>query len=264
MLRAVLRVGAHVGFEISGGNGIGTISNRSLDFSAGAGVAASIFVDVADFVTSVSVENDTCELKVEESYSLAIGAVAGASVALQTHTWGPTPNTTTAIFYTTLGATCMKQSATAPTTTEIDFETTAGVEKRDLITTVLTTVETYSGIECRSQGLVNCPVSLQHTTKHSSTRTTIMSVSEDETATFPASTQTTVLKTSGFGSNAKSLLRTSGSPTSYEPPPPTSTSKSNPFESQSHDNTHTKHIALGVGLGLGIPIIAITIAGISM
>ena len=86
---ALLRLGLQAGLDIGappvtiGGLSFGT-------FSSGAEVG--IWLNLAEFITNVTVapEGDAsgCELLVEEVYSFAIGAQAGAALAILDHAWG--------------------------------------------------------------------------------------------------------------------------------------------------------------------------------
>lgn len=246
-LQAILRIGAYLGSEVSV---LGT------KLTASAGVTAGIFADIADFSTAITMGNGTCEVFVEETYQLAVGAAAGASVALLDTTWGPTPNKTTALFSTTLGTAC-GHLTTSPATTSTALRPRAGYAKRDLLTTTLSTVETYTGVACRSAGLVNCPVSLQSTTKQSTTKFLTTAISDGETASFPTSTPTSVsISPVAFGSNAASLCHNSGTPVPC-------TSKSDKSKDDGNEDAK-KRIITGVTIGLGVPVLLGAIVGFCM
>jgi hypothetical protein len=116
-------------------------------------------LNLAEFVTNVAVAPKGgaggYELLVEEVYSIAIGAQTSTTLAILNHTWGPTLNTSTALFYTTLASVCAV-SAT-PTTVAV----TARAAKASGLTTItLITEITYTGTACGSIGLLNCRLSL--------------------------------------------------------------------------------------------------------
>lgn len=267
--RAVLRVGVRAGFELEPPGP--AILGQSL-ISASAGLEVGVFANVAELVTNVTVsvndDDEDCRLRVEETYQLALGARAGASVGVQGHTWGPSPETEIPIFYTTLDEGCaMKKSArtaSAPSavTTANKFKARAD-EEDDWTTTTLTTKVVYEGVACASQGLVYCPASLQRTSKFVTTKTLITSVPSGVRATFPENVAATVANAIPFGAGAQLLLATSGSPVSYIPPPPSSTSHDDEpdFVDQATGGVPNR-IILGVSIGLGVPILIAAVAAI--
>jgi Flp pilus assembly protein TadG len=209
VLTAILRIGARAGFNVG---------SPELDFSSGAEVG--VWANIAEFITNVTAGTGSCEILVEEVYSMAIGAQAGATLAIADHTWGPTPNTSTVVFYTTLASVCAGNN-TAATSSGAALTARAaaatGLTSTSLTTTTLSTKVTYTGIACLSTGLVNCPVSLQTTSKYTTTKTLITSVPSGSKATFPATTVNSVANTIAFGTNVKALESSSGIPTSYVP-----------------------------------------------
>ncbi|KAK6838094.1 hypothetical protein PG987_006375 [Apiospora arundinis] len=231
---------------------------------ASAGIEVGVFAHVAEFVTNVTVpssnpdrkDHGDCALRVMESYQLAIGAAAGATVAIAGEKWGPVPQTVVPIFYTTLAGACAASHAAQPTTTTVTTTAAAAVvppvaprQKTgdgDLKTTTLTTKVVFTGVACRSPGLVNCPVSLQKTTKATSTRTLVTAVPPGVKATFPPTTHASVATTVNFGSRAKKLYETTGSPSSFVPQPTSSTDKV-------VDAVHgvDKRVIVGVSVGVG-------------
>ncbi|OTB02076.1 hypothetical protein M426DRAFT_62913 [Hypoxylon sp. CI-4A] len=269
LLKGVLRIGIKAGFELETPG----VAIPSLSFStkASAGVGVSVWADLAEFATNITVapegDEDDCALKVEQTYQFGLGAAAGATLALAGETWGPAPATNIPIFYTTLVDICAIQGRTQTTTAA-----TAAITARDdedLTTTTLTKEVTFTGTGCLTTGLVNCPESSQTTTKVTSTLTHITAVSSDEEATFPETTGTTVAAPVSFGSNVKSIEATTGSPVSYTPPPPptaSSTSSGDASVSSDHPLGEVggvdKRIIIGVSVGVGVPVIAALIAGI--
>lgn len=165
---------------------------------------------------------------------------------------------------------CAIQGRTQTTTASTAAITARADE--DLTTTTLTKKVTYSGIGCQTTGFVNCPESLQTTTKVTSTLTLITAVPSGSEATFPETTGTTVASAVPFGTNRKSIDATTGAPASYVPPPPPTSSaevggiggiggaSSEGLPDQVH-GVDTR-IIIGVSVGLGVPVIAAIIAGI--
>lgn len=166
MLSAVLQIGAHVGIGIASPD---LVVKGALEFEAGLG--AGVFANVAELVTNVTFSDDSedeCEMRVEELYVFAVGAAAGASVRLDETVWGPNPQTKVPVFETKFTEVCASSRLATPTISQTPDITAADV-KRQLEPTVVSTEVTYTGVACRSQGIANCPVSLQSTTKYTST-----------------------------------------------------------------------------------------------
>ncbi|KAH7122187.1 hypothetical protein B0J13DRAFT_648409 [Dactylonectria estremocensis] len=284
VFKAILRLGIQAGFEISSPEvSLGAISVAD----ASVGVEVGVYAHVAEFITNVTAsfdEDSECALLVEESYQLALGAMAGASIAVGEHTWGPVPETQVPIFYTTLASACAIQGRATAASSSVITATTGAVKAREddeddeedgMTTTTISTEAVYVGVACISEGLVNCPVSLQTTTKFTTTRTLVTVIPTDSEASFPESTHTSVVSTIPFGSGANALLVTSGSPVSYVPPPTSTTSSasSESSESSSDDeddsitadikNTSVSNrVIIGVSVGLGIPALVGAIAAI--
>ncbi|KAH8734379.1 hypothetical protein BGZ61DRAFT_442472 [Ilyonectria robusta] len=278
VFKAILRLGVQAGFEITSPE----ISVASVSVAdASVGVEVGVYANVAEFITNVTAsfdEDSDCMLQVEESYQLALGAMAGASVAIGDNTWGPVPETQVPIYYTTLASACAIQRRTTATSSSITSATSEAIKVRDdgdddgMTTTTISTKVVYVGVGCVSEGLVNCPASLQTTTKFTTTKTLVTVIPTDSDASFPESTQTTALGTVPFGSGAQKLLVTSGSPVSYVPPPPPTTSSTSSASSGSgkdqdsiadgKDGGVPKRIVVGVSVGLGVPALVGVIAAI--
>lgn len=281
VFKAILRLGVQAGFEITSPE----ISVASVSVAdASVGVEVGVYAHVAEFITNVTAsfdEHSDCMLQVEESYQLALGAMAGASVAIDDYTWGPVPETQVPIYYTTLASACAIQGRAAATSSSITSATSEAIKARDdddddgMTTTTISTKVVYVGVTCMSEGLVNCPVSLQTTTKFTTTKTLVTVIPTDSDASFPESTQTVAVSTVPFGSGAQKLLVTSGSPVSYVPPPPPTTSSTssassgsskdqdeNPSIADSKDGGVPKRIIIGVSVGLGVPALIGVIAAI--
>jgi hypothetical protein len=249
-LKAVLRVGIHAGIAFQ----TPSINLFGHTFSFGSGIEAGVFANVAEFVTNVTTaaggSSGNCELQVVEYYEFAVGAAAGATVSVGTRKWGPSPNTTIAIFHTTLADACAIRGTSTPTASA-----TAAPAASHLTTTTITTKAVYAGQACLSSGMINCPVSLQTTTIYHTTLTLTTAVPSGVSATFPPTTFASVASTIPFGSNAKSMYITSGAPTSYVP-------GAADFLDRKTGGVSNK-VILGVSLGIGIPfVIALNAAGL--
>ena len=256
MLTALLRVGVHAGFHVATPSDLTIPGIKIGDVSAG--VEVGVWIDVAEFVTNVTEtpKGDTsgCELRVVEAYSLALGANAGATVSVGLHHWGPAPSTRIPIFYTTLTDAC----AISKTATTVGTTATAigAVERRDASST--TSTVTYTATSCMTTGLVDCPASLQSTSMYS----TVTSVLKSEAASTP-STQVTVTRTVAFGTNAKAMTSSDGTPVSYIPPPASTSSHGHGIDSSGDDNKggHHRKVVIGICVGLVMPILIAIIAG---
>lgn len=248
-----------------------------IDVSAGA--EAMVYADLAEFTTNITAvpegDDSDCQIRVQQAYQLALGAAAGATLAVGPETWGPDPSTKVPIFYTTLADVCATSvSKTASTSLVTPTASTPLVSARaddGMTTTTLSEEVIFTGLVCLQTGLAECPLSLRSTTKVISTRTLVTAVPSGLEATFPATTQDAVLKTIPFAKNVEVVSATTGSPVSYVPPPPPTSSSSS--SSSSGDGSGRggsgnneggggggsgKNLALIIGLsvGLGVPFLA--------
>lgn len=286
-LDATLRLGVTAGLNMS--EDLGDI------IKLGAGASAVVYADLAHFNTNITLpesteltsrdddDGDDCLMPIIESYEIGVGAEAGAFVQFNNDSWGPTPNTSIQIFYTTLFSACavMPASATATPTTSATIaarETApAMLAERDanLTTTAVSTTFTVTNVLCRYAGLRNCPASLQSTVQVTSTSTAIATVSDGQAATFPATTSAGSPSTVAFGKGVQKVKASSGSPVSYVPPATTSSSSSgssstggvsggigdakNDYNGLSEKN---KKLVIGLCAGLGGALLVATAAGI--
>ncbi|KAF3911476.1 hypothetical protein ABW20_dc0106242 [Dactylellina cionopaga] len=257
-LKAIIRVKVRAGYEISTPPVLilGQDITDVLNLKASSGIEVSVWADIAELATSVTVfpagDENGCKLRVEEWYQCAVGAAAGATVALAGHVWGPTPETSIPIWGTTLTQCAIEASSTS----------SSSADGSGLTTTTLSKNVTYRAIECLSTGLVDCPVSLQSTTKVVTNTTLVTAVPSGVRATFPTTTESTVGETIAFGTGAQALFATSGPPTAFTPTPSAGGSGSTgggSGDSGSNDNKNRK-IILGVCIGLGVPILLVIIA----
>jgi hypothetical protein len=216
---------------------------------------------------------------VVEEYTLLVGANAGATVAFDTHTWGPTPHTQVPLWYTTLANVCagggsstVVGSAAATSSGNGAAATSSGsaatsskggffagisslVPRQALTTTTTQTTETYTATGCLSTGLVNCPASLQSISVNKVTKTLTTSVPSGSTASWAATTQNTV-SIIAFGNNAHAINPSSGTPTSYVPGP---TSGITSIVDGKTGGVSNK-IIIGVVVGVGLPLLLASIA----
>ncbi|KAI0458224.1 hypothetical protein F5B21DRAFT_460250 [Xylaria acuta] len=273
VLTARLRVGMHAG-----------ISQEFDQFSGfipvSTGTEVVVYADLAEFTTNITAvpegDDNDCQLRVQQVYQLALGAAAGATLAIGPQTWGPDPSTKIPIFYTTLADECAesvtKTASTAAVTTPTSI--VAARADKNVTTTTLTDEATFTGLVCVSTGLSECPASLQSTTKVTSTRTLVVTVPSGSEATFPATTQNRIPETIPFSKNLKSVAATTGSPISYVPPPPPPPSSTattadsggqgdkpngEPPAGKAGVNTP---LIIGLTVGLGVPFLAIVVGGI--
>lgn len=276
-LKAILRIGMHAGFELSSEHLIPTaaVPKRFEPLTElKMGMEVGVFATVAEFLTNITAgaqlaAEEKCALKIVQEYTMALGAAAGATVAVADHTWGPQPNTTIPVFYTTLANICAK-TTTPPTATT----TTASMAARqdpNLDTQTISTAVLYTGIACASPELQNnCPASLQSTTILTTTKTLVTAVPKGEKATFPPSTALSVTSTIPFGKEVNKLTATSGVPVSYvpppPPPPPETTVKNEGGDKgdigdqitdvwNSETGGVSNKLIIGLSVGLGVPIV---------
>ncbi|KAH7135450.1 hypothetical protein B0J11DRAFT_564785 [Dendryphion nanum] len=263
---AILRIGVHAGFKL--------VTPTLPDIPAinevqvGGGIEVGVYANVAEFTTNVTyVPNDKeCELKVVQSYQLALGAVAGATVQIGGNTWGPVPETSIPIWYTQLRSLCAMKTKAAPNPTITARNIRARQE--GFTTTTRVTKVTYTGVSCSSQGIVNCPASLQITSQSTETKTLTASVRSGEKVTWAQATVNAVATTVAFGSNAQSISATTGKPVSYIPPPPSpsttvrSKSSAGVIVVEGQVGGVSKKVIVGVSVGVGVPVLIALAAGI--
>jgi hypothetical protein len=275
LLNAVLRLSMRSGLTLKTPSFLAEISDRIP--SAGGGIEASVFAHLAELNTNITVPaltgDDDCLLRVDEEFRIEIGAAAGASVFLGDRSWGPTPSTQTPLFYTTIADKC----ALAPS----DIATIEGRQNddEDLSTTSTVTKKTYTGVQCLSTGLVECPASLQSVHKFTVTETLSSAVPTGVLVDWDSSVGAAALSVLKFGSDVRSLLKTSGPVLSFIPPPePTSSgdgiSFPNPTEVvddvvrtfgevlEGSTGGVSNKIIIGVSVGVGVPLVIGSIVGI--
>ncbi|KAF2477230.1 uncharacterized protein BDR25DRAFT_371252 [Lindgomyces ingoldianus] len=265
VLTATLRISAHAGISLD-------TPKFAILPSISGGIEVAVFANMAKFVTNVTTDTtgkEDCPLKVVEYYEFAIGANAGATVAVGDETWGPQPATTIPVFYTTLADACAIKGKSTPTPTVTPRALLDG--RADMKTTTISTELIFTGASCISSGLAICPASLQTTTQYTSTSTLVTVVPSGAVPSFPASTFDSVMRTVEFGAKASRIEGISGSPTSYVPPSSTSPSinSSNTSLSTSSPTSNTDRklggvsnkVIIGVSVGVGIPALAAIIGG---
>lgn len=264
----------------------------------GAGVAVSVFANMAEFITnvtgpSISTSDDAatkqkCDLEVVEEYKFALGVAAGATINAGTHTWGPTPNTSIDIFYKTLGAICATRGTPAASSATVtarnlparvaDFvharQTDLAVlvgRQAPLTTTTLTSTGTFTGQTCASSGLVNCPASLQASSTFKSVFTLVTAVARGVTPTFPATQIASVASAIPFGSAANAISSAVGTPTEFVPPvvnsgfpDPSQIAADVRSWLERDTNGVSNKIILGVSVGLGVPVLIMLISCLVM
>lgn len=259
MLTGLLRVGIKAGLDISTPSE--TIDDVSLSFSAG--LEAGVWADVAQFVTNVTAapagSGNDCELRVVEEYTLLLGANAGATLELDGHTWGPAPNTQVPLFFTTLATACAVTGTVSAAATGAMI--TARAADVSSTTTSTEVTYTYTATQCLSTGLINCPVSLQSTSRNTVTKTLVTVVPSGSKATFVTATPGTSVSAIAFGKNIKAISSTSGSPVSFVPPTssPTATGIVGVLDGKTRGVSNK--LIIGVSVGVGVPVLIGVIAG---
>ncbi|KAK1704671.1 hypothetical protein BDP67DRAFT_548937 [Colletotrichum lupini] len=267
-LKAILRAGFSAGIEISSpvdSKEIELFNNTIKVPGASAGIEVSVFANIAELSTNVTAlstpDENGCVLRAVNAYQFALGAAAGASVQIGDRIWGPVPNTQIPLFYTTLGDACA--STRVPTTTATSvFASATDKEKRqeELTTTTLSKKVTYTGIECVTIGLINCPPQLQTLRKFVATETFITAVASGVGAVFPVATKAVVQDVVSFGSNAQSLISSSGAPKEFTPSPSASSTSTNPPGVLDGDvGGVNKKTIVGVSIGAGVLAMAVIV-----
>ncbi|KAG8418735.1 hypothetical protein J3459_012073 [Metarhizium acridum] len=212
---------------------------------------------------------ESCALEVVQGYKLAVGAAAGASVALLGNTYGPTPATEIPVYYTTLAAACV---------TSVELETASasavpGLARRSdpryYNTTTTVTGVTYQAGACMSRSIVNCPASLQTVSRNVVTKTLTAMVPSGSKADWSAPA-VTAFAAEAFGDGSLPLKGVSGRPSSYVPT--TSSTASSAASSTaplalSDDEqggwTGDAGKVIGVSVGVGASVL-VALVGVSM
>lgn len=271
---ATLRLGVTAGLNMSQ-----DLGNELIKLAAGS--SATVYTDLARFTTNITApeslelaaRDDGCLMPVVESYEFGLGAMAGAFVQFGEEKWGPTPNTSVQIYYTTLYSACAMNPASATAAVEARQRAPALLAGRaDLTATRVTSVVTITNVLCQSAGLRNCPASLQTTVQVTTTSTTIVSVAEGEEPVFPATATSGQVDTvTAFGEGVQKLKGSSGSPVSYVPPVATDSSDNEDGVSGVIDDAkdeyrgmseETKRLVIGLSAGLGGAFLVAVAAGI--
>ncbi|KAL1845806.1 hypothetical protein Daus18300_014435 [Diaporthe australafricana] len=271
---ATLRLGVTAGLNMSQDLGHDLIK-------LAAGSSATVYTDLARFTTNITApeslelgtRDDGCRIPVIESYEFGLGAMAGAFVQFGEEKWGPTPNTSVQIYYTTLSSACAIDPASATAAVEARQTAPALLAGRaDLTAAQMTSVVTITDIVCQSAGMKNCPASLQTTVQVTTTSTAIVSVAEGEEPVFPATATTgKVAAVTAFGEAVQKLKGSSGSPVSYVPPVATDGSDNGDGVSGIIDGAkdeykgmseEAKRLTIGLSAGLGGAFLVAVAAGI--
>ncbi|KAL2826929.1 hypothetical protein BJY01DRAFT_141351 [Aspergillus pseudoustus] len=262
-LRALLQLEASIGFNLAT-PGVAFFEEFT---SASAGISAEVFAYVADLSLGVNATTDEdadCALEAVAEYTLAVGAAAGATVAVFTYQWGPAPNTTVPVWYTTLASVCAGEKTTSTTTPTPTPAPALEARQRqtddnNLVTTTLTTSTTYTLVSCISTGIANCPAHLQSTSSVSRELTTVLTVSSGIDAAWPVSTFSTLEAGVPFGDGVRTIGATSGVPVSYVPPathtpsPTDSGTVDSNDEEEEEDGGNDNKLIIGLSVGLGVP-----------
>ncbi|EFY91037.1 hypothetical protein J3458_022150 [Metarhizium acridum] len=263
VLRALLRLQLRAGFSLP------LMDSTVEQLRAAAGLEARVYANVADLVTNVTAgSRESCALEVVQGYKLAVGAAAGASVALLGNTYGPTPATEIPVYYTTLAAACV---------TSVELETASasavpGLARRSdprYYTTTTVTGVTYQAGACMSRSIVNCPASLQTVSRNVVTKTLTATVPSGSKADWSAPA-VTAFAAEAFGDGSLPLKGVSGRPSSYVPT--TSSTASSAASSTaplalSDDEqggwTGDAGKVIGVSVGVGASVL-VALVGVSM
>lgn len=290
---ATLRLSVTTGLDLS--------AELGDDIKLGAGASAQVYADLARFRTNVTPSDeshvlrardgaayaDDCQLPVVETYEFGLGANAGAYVAFNGDTWGPSPNTSVQIFYTTLLSACAVSATATATASGAGTAVASGAQKprrtsppelgaRDGTSlTLASTPVTYTvtNVFCQSAGLRDCPASLQSTVQETKTSTYYTSLpSGSEITAVPATTTAGgVVVVQSFGDGANKVTASTGSPKSYVPPASSTTSGTGPVESALDDakdgfdalSDSNKRLVIGLSAGVGGALLIALVAGVA-
>ncbi|KAK3339867.1 hypothetical protein B0T25DRAFT_523544 [Lasiosphaeria hispida] len=279
VLKGILRVGLKLGLELDTG-GIAPILDNT-PFNIKAGIVAEVFANVAEFITNVTgpapapknskPATNPCDLNVIEAYQFALGAAAGATVAVGFQTWGPIASESTPLFYTTLASACAIRKPlpptappappgpTTPSLTRAATTTSGGGglfgRQASLTTTTTTTTVVFTGESCKSSGLINCPASLQVSSTYKSTMTLITALPLGAEPTFPITRVASVESPVAFGGGVREMVSSSGVPTSFVPGPTGAAGAVKGWLEGSTGGLGNK-VLLGLVVGLGVPLLA--------
>lgn len=260
VLAAALRVGVSCGIGVYQ-PGLPLVL-EALDIELETGMEVGVYANVAEFITNIThaADDKDCALNVVQEYHFVLGAVAGASIEVSAPvgnlTAAAVAEASTAVYTTTLADLCAIQKTT--TTAASEAVITSGVAKRDeLVTTVISTEITYSGISCKVTGIANCPVTAQNSTRTVVTKLLTTALPSGSSASFPELTLNDVGSTVPFGSAAHSIQTMSGSPTQYTAPPTGDSGILNGTV-----GGVSKKVIIGVSVGLGVPILLALIGGL--
>ncbi|EED13272.1 conserved hypothetical protein [Talaromyces stipitatus ATCC 10500] len=269
-IQALLSLKASLGVEVDTPK-----PTSDFDFEFNAGIETDVFAYVADFLMQVNGSSTTdsgdCELVAVAEYTYAVGAAAGATVAVdKSFSWGPSPNTTVPIWYTTLASICAatKTSTSAPASLITPRAELNQPGDSSLTTTTSTT--TYQIVNCMSSGMINCPINLQNTTTYQAVVTSALSIESGSVVTLPTTGVSALATGIPFGSKSYKLQAVSGTPISYVPPPPSSTSATTSSTSISSPGgvgsgllgvDKNNKLIIGLSVGLGVPFLAALLIG---
>lgn len=273
-IQALLSLKARLGVDVN------TPDTSAYRFEFNAGIETDVFAYVADFLMQVNgstaaSDNGDCELAAVAEYTFAVGAAAGATLAVdKSYSWGPSPDTTIPVWYTTLASLCAATKTVTSTAASVITARAELGQRDDSSLTTTTSTTTYQIVNCVSSGLINCPINLQNTTTYSAVVTAVLAVESGSTVTLPTNGVSALVTGIPFGSKSQRLDAISGTPTSYVPPPPP-TSTSATASATSPGNTAgmgsgssgktsgpNDKLIIGLSVGLGVPFLTAVLAGL--
>lgn len=288
ILDALLRFSIFSGITLKTPSRLSKIELGPLSIpKAGGGIEASLYADLAQLTTNLTTHVDDdmedCLVQVVQDFSFAVGAAAGATVFIDERTWGPTPSAHTPVFYTTLGKICALAAETTPAP---QIRARQGAEEELSITSTEKEV-VYTGVQCLSEGLVDCPASLQSVHKYTVTEMLTTAVPSGEEVNWDDTVNAAVETPHAFGKEVRSFEATSGLPISFvppPPPPPPATSSAEAEEDEDEDEEGVQKsgsdgndenedgeggssgpnipLIVGLSVGLGVPVLLAIIGGL--
>lgn len=233
---ATLRLSATAGVELS--------TPDFLDFFSdfGAGIFVGVHANVVQFTGAVSGADggsDTCAFYMDATYQFGVGGAAGAYAFVEDDVYAAVAETNIPIWGTSVGSIC----ATRGDVLERRSVPTELHGRQDMSTTTTETERTYTGTQCLSTAMTECPPALQTVRKFSTTETLTTAVPSGEDVDWDASPLVTNFDAGSFGQSAFDITSTTGTP--------------KPFDvGHNSDGTTggvSNKLIIGLSVGLGVP-----------
>lgn len=211
---AVLRVSATAGIELSSSGVVDELDVADVVPDVGAGIFVGIYANIMEYYGEISSDRDSddCNLRMDATYQFGIGAEAGAYAFVGDDVYGALAETNTPIWGTYLGALCVETGDGFKLHADKAAPSSTGLRVRDDKSTTTTETEvTYTGTQCLSTGLTDCPLSLKTVRKFFRTETWTTTVNSGVDVNW-ADVTAAPIPTQSFGKLAQAITTTSGVP----------------------------------------------------